>query len=112
VPQINVVFDIDANGILNVSAEDKTTGQKNKITITNDKGRLSQDEIERMVSEAEEFADADDEHNVFDQLFLNPTDPSAALRAVTVIVVGAALPFDLHNSTFYMKGRGWRSEQC
>lgn len=52
-PQINVVFDIDANGILNVSAEDKTTGQKNKITITNDKGRLSKDDIERMVQEAE-----------------------------------------------------------
>jgi L1 cell adhesion molecule like protein len=43
--------DIDANGILNVSAEDKTTGQKNKITITNDKGRLSKEEIERMVQE-------------------------------------------------------------
>ncbi|KAL2897015.1 Heat shock cognate 70 kDa protein 2 [Bienertia sinuspersici] len=49
VPQINVCFDIDANGILNVSAEDKTTGQKNKITITNDKGRLSKEEIEKMV---------------------------------------------------------------
>ena len=49
VPQITVAFDIDANGILNVSAEDKTTGQKNKITITNDKGRLSKDDIERMV---------------------------------------------------------------
>jgi L1 cell adhesion molecule like protein len=49
VPQINVVFDIDANGILNVSAEDKTTGNKNKITITNDKGRLSKEDIERMV---------------------------------------------------------------
>ena len=48
-PQINVVFDIDANGILNVSAEDKTTGIKNKITITNDKGRLTKEEIERMV---------------------------------------------------------------
>ncbi|EEC75662.1 hypothetical protein OsI_12445 [Oryza sativa Indica Group] len=46
VPQITVCFDIDANGILNVSAEDKTTGQKNKITITNDKGRLSKEEIE------------------------------------------------------------------
>jgi molecular chaperone DnaK (HSP70) len=53
--QINVVFDIDANGILNVSAEDKTTGIKNKITITNDKGRLSKDEIERMVQEAEKY---------------------------------------------------------
>eukprot|EP00775_Hariotina_reticulata_P013778 gene13779-13899_t len=52
VPQINVMFDIDANGILNVTAEDKTTGKKNKITITNDKGRLSKEEIERMVQEA------------------------------------------------------------
>ncbi|KXZ53595.1 hypothetical protein GPECTOR_6g512 [Gonium pectorale] len=60
VPQINVIFDIDANGILNVSAEDKTTGNKNKITITNDKGRLSKDEIERMVQEAEKYK-ADDE---------------------------------------------------
>ncbi|EFJ51719.1 heat-shock inducible Hsp70 [Volvox carteri f. nagariensis] len=60
VPQINVIFDIDANGILNVSAEDKTTGNKNKITITNDKGRLSKEEIERMVQEAEKYK-ADDE---------------------------------------------------
>ncbi|PHT33950.1 hypothetical protein CQW23_25750 [Capsicum baccatum] len=54
VPQITVFFDIDANGILNVSAEDKTTGQKSKITITNDKGRLSKEEIEKMVQEAED----------------------------------------------------------
>ncbi|KAJ6799639.1 putative heat shock cognate 70 kDa protein 2 [Iris pallida] len=47
VPQITVCFDIDANGILNVSAKDKTTGQKNKITITNDKGRLSKDDLRR-----------------------------------------------------------------
>jgi len=60
VPQIEVTFDIDANGILNVSAEDKTTGQKNKITITNDKGRLSKADIERMVSEAERYK-AEDE---------------------------------------------------
>jgi len=60
VPQIEVTFDIDANGILNVSAEDKTTGKKNKITITNDKGRLSKDDIERMVSDAEKYK-ADDE---------------------------------------------------
>ncbi|KAG8379661.1 hypothetical protein BUALT_Bualt07G0112300 [Buddleja alternifolia] len=60
VPQINVCFDIDANGILNVSAEDKTAGVKNKITITNDKGRLSKDEIERMVNEAEKYK-AEDE---------------------------------------------------
>lgn len=62
VPQINVCFDIDANGILNVSAEDKTTGQKNKITITNDKGRLSKDEIENMVREAEKYKAEDEEH--------------------------------------------------
>lgn len=49
VPQINVTFDVDANGILNVSAEEKTTGKKNKITITNDKGTLSKDDVERMV---------------------------------------------------------------
>jgi len=60
VPQINVCFDIDANGILNVSAEDKTAGVKNKITITNDKGRLSKEEIEKMVQDAEKFK-ADDE---------------------------------------------------
>jgi L1 cell adhesion molecule like protein len=60
VPQINVMFDIDANGILNVSAEDKTTGKSNKITITNDKGRLSKDEIERMVQEAEKFKQEDE----------------------------------------------------
>ncbi|XWS11696.1 hypothetical protein CRYUN_Cryun37aG0021100 [Craigia yunnanensis] len=61
VPQINVCFDIDANGILNVSAEDKTAGVKNKITITNDKGRLSKEEIERMVQEAERYKEEDEE---------------------------------------------------
>merc|ERR1740139_1549099 len=55
VPQIEVTFDIDANGILNVSAQDKSTGKQNQITITNEKGRLSQSEIDRMVQEAEEF---------------------------------------------------------
>merc|ERR1712187_312696 len=59
VPQIEVSFEIDANGILNVGAEDKGTGKAEKITITNDKGRLSQEEIERMVSEAEEFQEED-----------------------------------------------------
>merc|ERR1711878_249532 len=54
-PQIDVCFDIDANGILNVSALEKSTGKENKITITNDKGRLSQEEIERMVQEAEKY---------------------------------------------------------
>ncbi|XP_054649974.1 heat shock protein family A (Hsp70) member 8b [Dunckerocampus dactyliophorus] len=60
VPQIEVTFDIDANGILNVSATDKSTGKENKITITNDKGRLSKDDIERMVREAEDFKVEDD----------------------------------------------------
>nr|ANQ44617.1 heat shock protein 70 kDa [Pachygrapsus marmoratus] len=55
VPQIEVTFDIDANGILNVSAVDKSTGKENKITITNDKGRLSKEEIERMVQDAEKY---------------------------------------------------------
>ncbi|KAI3520005.1 hypothetical protein L1887_09226 [Cichorium endivia] len=62
VPQINVCFDIDANGILNVSAEDKVGGQKNKITITNDKGRLSKEDIEKMVQEAEKYKAEDEEH--------------------------------------------------
>jgi heat shock protein 1/8 len=60
VPQIEVTFDVDANGILNVSALDKTTGKSNKITITNDKGRLSKEDIERMVAEAEKYK-AEDE---------------------------------------------------
>jgi L1 cell adhesion molecule like protein len=59
VPQIEVSFDVDANGILNVSAAEKSTGKSNKITITNDKGRLSKDEIERLVKEAEKNAEAD-----------------------------------------------------
>jgi len=59
-PQIDVCFDIDANGILNVSAIEKSTGKENKITITNDKGRLSQDEIEKMVAEAEKYKAEDD----------------------------------------------------
>jgi len=62
VPQIEVTFDLDANGILNVSAEDKTTGKKNKITITNDKGRLSKDEIEQMIRDAEKYKAEDEAH--------------------------------------------------
>nr|AEP26350.1 heat shock protein 70 [Sinonovacula constricta]QCV57272.1 heat shock protein 70 [Sinonovacula constricta] len=60
VPQIEVTFDIDANGILNVSATDKSTGKENKITITNDKGRLSKDEIDRMVNDAEKYKNEDE----------------------------------------------------
>lgn len=60
VPQIEVTFDVDANGILNVSAEDTATGKKNRITISNDAGRLSKEEIEKMVADAEKFK-AEDE---------------------------------------------------
>jgi len=59
VPQIEVTFEIDANGIVNVQAEDKGTGKSEKITITADKGRLSPEEIERMLKAAEEFAESD-----------------------------------------------------
>jgi len=59
VPQLEVTFEMDANGILQVGAEDKGTGNSESITITNDKGRLSQEEIERMVQEAEEYAEED-----------------------------------------------------
>jgi len=59
VPQIEVTFEIDVNGILHVSAEDKGTGNKNKITITNDHNRLSPEDIDRMINDAEKFADED-----------------------------------------------------
>eukprot|EP00607_Mallomonas_marina_P007115 CAMPEP_0182437066 /NCGR_PEP_ID=MMETSP1167-20130531/84792_1 /TAXON_ID=2988 /ORGANISM="Mallomonas Sp, Strain CCMP3275" /LENGTH=665 /DNA_ID=CAMNT_0024629853 /DNA_START=79 /DNA_END=2076 /DNA_ORIENTATION=- len=62
VPQIDVTFDIDANGILNVSAVEKSSGKEQKITITNDKGRMSAEEIERLVQEAERYK-AEDEAN-------------------------------------------------
>jgi heat shock protein 1/8 len=60
VPQISVDLDIDANGILNVNAKEETSGKTNKITITNDKSRLSQDDIDRMVKEAERFKEEDE----------------------------------------------------
>jgi len=59
VPQIEVTFEVDANGILHVKAEDKAAKKSQSITITNDKGRLSQEEIDRMVKEAEEMAEED-----------------------------------------------------
>uniref|UniRef100_A0A914RP41 Heat shock protein 70 n=1 Tax=Parascaris equorum TaxID=6256 RepID=A0A914RP41_PAREQ len=59
VPQIEVTFEIDVNGILHVTAEDKGTGHKNQITITNDQNRLSPEDIERMINDAEKFADDD-----------------------------------------------------
>merc|ERR1712146_601990 len=60
VPQIEVTFDVDANGVMNISAQDKASSKSQQITITNDKGRLSQDDIERMVKEAEKYAAEDD----------------------------------------------------
>ncbi|TLD25096.1 hypothetical protein PspLS_05742 [Pyricularia sp. CBS 133598] len=60
VPQIEVTFDLDANGIMNVSAVEKGTGKTNQITITNDKGRLSKEDIERMLAEAEKFKEEDE----------------------------------------------------
>jgi heat shock protein 5 len=72
-PQIEVTFEIDANGILNVAAEDKSTGKKETITITNDKGRLTEEQIEKMIKDADANADEDrkvrervDAKNVFD----------------------------------------------
>ena len=59
VPQIEVTFDIDANGIMNIEAQDKTSGNKKNITITNDKGRLSAEDIERMIKEAEQNKEED-----------------------------------------------------
>ncbi|XP_009600436.1 heat shock cognate 70 kDa protein 2-like [Nicotiana tomentosiformis] len=62
VPQITVSFNVDANGILNVSAEDKTTGQNKKITVTNDKGRLSKEEIEKMAKDEKQYKADDDKY--------------------------------------------------
>merc|ERR1712164_46454 len=59
-PQIEVTFDIDANGILNVSAQEKATGKVEKITITNDKGRLSKEDIEKLVKDAEKYKTEDE----------------------------------------------------
>jgi len=64
VPQIEVTYDVDSNGILNVSALEKSTGKINKITITNDKGRLSQEDIERMVKEAEQYKEQDEQNKL------------------------------------------------
>ncbi|XP_018799164.1 PREDICTED: heat shock protein 68 [Bactrocera latifrons] len=62
VPKVDVTFDLDANGILNVTAKEMSTGNAKNITIKNDKGRLSQADIDRMVNEAEKYAEEDDKH--------------------------------------------------
>merc|ERR1712023_608203 len=71
VPRIEVTFDVDANGILNVGAKDKTTGKENQITITNEKGRLSKDDIDRMVQEAEQSANEDKVKEIIEWLDAN-----------------------------------------
>ena len=63
-PKIEITYDIDANGILNVSALEKSSGKTQKITITNDKGRLSKDDIDRMVAEAEKFKEEDEKNKI------------------------------------------------
>ena len=60
IPQIEIAYDLDANGILNVTASEKSSGKSDKITVTNDKGRLSKEDIDRMVEEAEKFKDDDE----------------------------------------------------
>lgn len=61
VPQIEVSFDLDANGILTVTAQDKGTGKASNITISNEKGRLSQEEVDRLIKEAEKHKEADEQ---------------------------------------------------
>lgn len=58
-PEIEVTFDVDQNGILNVTAEEKSTGKNNQIKITNDQGRLTQEEIDKMIKDSEKYADED-----------------------------------------------------
>ena len=72
IPQIEVTFDIDANGILNVSAQDKSIGKSNQITITNEKGRLSQ--IDCMVQEAEKYCDEDEMQANYGDLYEPPSN--------------------------------------
>lgn len=64
IPQVEVTFEIDVNGILRVSAEDKGTGKKEKITITNDQNRLTPEDIQNMINDAEKFADQDQKVNL------------------------------------------------
>merc|ERR1712216_1004485 len=93
VPQIEVSFEIDSNGILVVGAEDKGTGNSEKITITNDKGRLTEEQIERMIKEAEEFAEEDkalkekvDARNAFDNYLHSMKSPWRAPARTRVSV--------------------------
>ncbi|EHB15699.1 Heat shock cognate 71 kDa protein [Heterocephalus glaber] len=82
--QIEVNFDIDANGILNVSAVDKSTGKENKITITNDKGHLSKEDIEHMVQEAEKYKAEDEKQR--DKGKINDEDKQKILDKCNEII--------------------------
>ena len=92
-PQIDVAFDIDANGIINVSAKDKGTGKEQRITITASSG-LSQDEIERMVSDAERFAD-EDERKRQEVQTRNSAENAAYAAEKTIQDNAAAIPAEL-----------------
>lgn len=87
IPQIEVVYDLDANGILNVSASEKSTGKSNKITITNDKGRLSKEDIDRMVEEAEQYKNDD-------LLMKERVEAKNKLEEQIYIIKGKGMPTD------------------
>merc|ERR1712032_61636 len=103
VPQIEVTFDIDANGILNASAADKSTGKQNKITITNDKGRLSKEEIERMVNDAEKFKAEDEKQKELEEQHLGPAKEELAppLKRSTKPSLGTIV-FSLNSNAFML----------
>jgi heat shock protein 1/8 len=102
VPQVEVTFDIDPNSILNVSASDKTTGKSNRITITNDKGRLSKEEIDRMVEEAEKYKgnlyDSAFLHDTYFILFFFPAEDEAAAARITAKIGLESYAYNLRNS--------------
>ena len=96
VPQINVCFDIDANGILNVTAEDKASGKSEKIVITNDKGRLSKEEIERMVQDAEKYKEEDE---VYEKQMKAINDLENSTYSMRNMVEGEDCKFDDTNKS-------------
>ena len=96
VPQINVCFDIDANGILNVTAEDKASGKSEKIVITNDKGRLSKEEIERMVQDAEKYKEEDE---VYEKQMKAMNDLENSTYSMRNMVEGEDCKFDDTNKS-------------
>ena len=102
VPQIEATFDIDANGILNVSASDKTTGKSNRITITNDKGRLSKEEINRIVDEAEKYKGKVDDYAFFTRfllcLFFFSAEDEAVAARITAKNGVESYAYNLRNS--------------